>query len=475
MQSNVPLIVDLDGTLLRSDLLVESAFAFLRHHPLRALLPLSWLLNGKANLKGKLAADVSLDVSLLPYDEEVITFLRNEKSAGRTLVMATASHQSYAEAISAHLQIFERVIATNGDVNLSAIDKRDALVNEYGEQGFDYVGNSRDDLKVWASARKAYLANPEAGVEAAASRLGNVEQVVRTPSKAWRAWTKQLRLHQWVKNTLIFVPLLAAHRVTEIDLVLTGLLAFLFFGMCASSVYQLNDLLDLYEDRKHASKRFRPLASGTVSIKSVVLVCPVLLLAAFAGAAWLLPWKFALAMGCYYLLTLAYSFSLKRRMTVDVITLAMLYTMRIVAGVFVFDLSLTFWMLAFSMFLFLSLALVKRYVELYESRAMGSNERTPGRAYYPTDLEMLSSLGAASGYLAVMVLALYIQEQSTYTLYTYPQVIWLACPMLLYWITRIWMFAHRGWMDDDPVVFALKDPNSRILGILFVAVFWLAT
>jgi 4-hydroxybenzoate polyprenyltransferase/phosphoserine phosphatase len=470
-----PLIVDLDGTLLRSDVLVESAFAFLRQNPFRAFIPLFWLSAGKANLKAKLAAAVSLDVTLLPYDRQVIAFLEQEKAGGRTLILATASHQDYADAIATHLGLFARVLATCGDINLSARTKRDVLVREYGEKGFDYVGNSRDDLKVWASAHKAYLANPEIGVEAAATRLGNVEQVIRTPAHPWRAWIKQLRLHQWVKNILLFVPLLASHRVGELDLLVSGMLAFVLFGLCASSVYLLNDLLDMEDDRQHPSKRFRPLASGAVPIKAALIVFPALLLGAFGGAAWLLPWKFTLVLATYYALTLAYSLVLKRIMTVDVITLAMLYTMRIVAGTFAFDISLTFWMLAFSMFLFLSLALVKRYAELRESRSKGTTELTHGRGYLPNDLEMISSQGVASGYLAVMVLALYIQDQNTLALYHHPQVIWLACPLLLYWITRIWMIAHRGWMHDDPVVFAIKDRNSLLLGALFAVVFWFAT
>ncbi|CAG9932808.1 UbiA family prenyltransferase [Candidatus Nitrotoga arctica] len=475
MLINRPLIVDLDGTLLRSDMLVESTFAFLRQNPIRALIPLFWLSAGKANLKTKLAAAVSLDVTLLPYDRQVIAFLEQEKAGGRTLILATASHQDYADAIATHLGLFARVLATYGDINLSARTKRDVLVREYGEKGFDYVGNSRDDLKVWASAHKAYLANPEFGVEAAATRLGNVEQVIRTTAHPWRAWIKQLRLHQWVKNALLFVPLLASHRVGELDLLVYGMLAFVFFGLCASSVYLLNDLLDIEDDRQHPSKRLRPLASGMVPIKAALLVFPALLLGAFAGAAWLLPWKFTLTLASYYALTLAYSLVLKRIMTVDVITLAMLYTMRIVAGTFAFDVSLTFWMLAFSMFLFLSLAMVKRYGELRESRSKGKTELTHGRGYYPGDLEMISSQGVASGYLAVMVLALYIQDQNTLALYHHPQVIWLACPLLLYWITRIWMIAHRGWMHDDPVVFAMKDRNSLLLGVLFAVVFWFAT
>lgn len=470
-----PLVVDLDGTLLRSDLLVESGFAFLRHNPLRALAPLFWLRAGKANLKAKLAAEVSLDIPALPYDKQVIAFLEQEKADGRTLVLATASHTAYAERIATHLGLFDRVFATQGNTNLSARNKRDLLVREYGDKGFDYLGNSRDDLIVWSAADKAYLANPESGVEPAAARLGNMAQLMRTSVHPWRAWMRQLRLHQWAKNALIFVPLLASHRVAEPELLLTGLIAFLMFGLCASSVYLLNDLLDLEDDRRHATKRFRPLASGDVPIKAALIVLPALLLGSFAGAALLLPFQFFLALAAYYALTLAYSLWLKRIMAVDVIILAMLYTVRVVAGAFALEISLTFWMLAFSMFLFLSLALVKRYAELRELQNGDEFERARGRGYYPNDRNMISSLGSASGYLAVMVLALYIQDQATLQLYAHPKVIWLACPLLLYWITRIWMVTHRGWMNEDPVVFAIKDRNSWLVGVLFAAVFWLAT
>jgi 4-hydroxybenzoate polyprenyltransferase/phosphoglycolate phosphatase-like HAD superfamily hydrolase len=472
---NPPLVVDLDGTLVRSDLLVESGFAFLRHQPRRAFALLRWLAAGKANLKQRLASEVPLDVTFIPYEPLVVDFLGKEKAEGRPLILATSTHQRYADDIAAHLGLFDRVLATNGHTNLSARAKRDVLVSAFGEKGFDYVGNSRDDLAVWAAARKSHLANPEIGVAARAARFRNVEQVIRSSGKPWRAWMRQLRLHQWTKNLLIFVPLLAAHKIAEFDVLFSGVLAFLLFSMCASSVYLLNDLLDLEDDRQHPSKRYRPLASGTVSIKTALLAMPALLLGAFAGAIGFMPWKFWLALGSYYGLTLAYSLVLKRVMMLDVITLAMLYTLRLIAGAFAFQLSLTFWILAFSMFMFLSLALVKRYAELREERSNGKTERTKGRGYYPGDLEMISSLGAASGYLAVMVLALYVQEPATAILYRHPRVIWLACPVLLYWISHTWLLAHRGQMHDDPVVFAMKDRFSLLLGVLFGAIFWFAT
>ncbi len=467
-----PLVVDLDGTLLRSDLLLESAFGFLRQHPGRALAPLPWLLAGRAHLKSQLAAAVALDAASLPYNPEVLAFLQQQKAAGRTLVLATASHQSQADAIAVHLGLFDRVFASSPGTNLASNRKRGALVQAFGEKGFDYMGNARSDLVVWASSCKAYLVDPEFGVARAAQRLGNVEAVLSKGAPWLRAWGRQLRLHQWVKNILLFVPLLAAHRALEWPLLLHGLLAFLAFGLCASSVYLLNDLLDLQDDRQQSAKRLRPLASGAVSIKSVVLALPLLLLSAFALSLWLLPGKFTLALAGYYALTLAYSLVLKRVMTVDVIALAMLYTARIVAGTFAFGVRLTFWMLAFSMFLFLSLALVKRYAELRQTGP--HRERASVRGYYPGDLAMVSSLGAASGYLAVMVLALYIQDQATIAQYRHPQLIWLACPLLLYWITRAWMLTHRGWMHDDPVVFATRDRNSILTGLLFALVFWLA-
>ncbi|SFU17384.1 4-hydroxybenzoate polyprenyltransferase [Pseudomonas marincola] len=376
--------------------------------------------------------------------------------------------------IAEHLSLFDVVLASDAERNLSADRKRDLLVEHYGEHGFDYVGNSHDDLQVWAVARQAYVVNPESGVERLARKQGNVEQVIHSNPSGLKDWLKALRLHQWMKNTLIFVPLLAGHQITNPLLFWHGVLAFLLFGLCASSVYLLNDLLDLADDRHHHFKRNRPFAAGRLSIKSGLVAAPILLIAAFVGAAVFLSWAFMLVLLAYYILTLAYSLSLKRMMAVDVIALAMLYTSRIIAGTAAFSMALTFWILAFSMFMFLSLALVKRYAELRDAREKGRTEKARGRGYYPNDLEMISSLGASSGYLSVMVLALYIHDQTTSELYANPQVIWLACPLLLLWITRIWMMTHRGQMHEDPVVFAIRDRFSLVVGVMFCLVFWVA-
>lgn len=471
----LPLVVDLDGTLIRSDLLVESGLMFARQHPLRSLAPLVWLASGKAHLKGQLAKYTELEIAGLPYDSRVLDLIEEERAKGRQIILATASHRIFADQVAQHVKLFDRVLATEGDTNLSARKKRDRLVQEFGDKGFDYVGNSADDLPVWASARRAYVVNPERGVEERARALGNVERVIPSETNVLRGWVKAMRFHQWMKNLLVFVPLLASHRLGHVDLLFNGLLAFLFFGLCASSVYLLNDMLDLPDDRQHATKRKRPFASGVLSLQSGLLAFPALLVAAFAGSLWLLPPMFVVALAGYYGMTLAYSLVLKRRMVVDVITLAMLYTVRIVAGTFAFAVSATFWMLAFSMFIFLSLALVKRYAELHEGRSRGKTQAARGRGYYADDLPMLASLGGAAGYMSVMVLALYIQDQNTMALYRHPEVIWLACPLMLFWISRTWLMTHRGEMHEDPVVFAIKDKISLATGALFGAIFWIAT
>ena len=469
-----PLVVDLDGTLLRSDLLIETGLLFLRDRPHRFLDPLRWLLRGKAALKHELAYATDVDVSVLPYDEAVIEFIRAERGRGRRVVLATASHRRLAERVAEHLALFDEVISTEGDRNLSAGTKRDVLVKAFGEKGFDYLGNSADDLPVWSAARSGFIANASRSIERRARRLGNLSGVVSRAQSSWRDWAKALRLHHWLKNVLLFVPLLASHLYSVPALVAESLLAFVCFGLCASSVYILNDLLDVADDRHHLRKRYRPYASGRLTLRSGYLAVPVLLLAAFGLAAWQLPWLFVAGLGAYYLLTLAYSLWLKRRMVIDVMGLAALYTLRIILGGWAIGIGLSFWLLAFSMFLFLSLAMVKRYAELYDRQVQGNGEIVRGRGYLAGDLAMIASLGGAAGYLSVLVLALYINDPDTAQMYRRPEFIWLACPLLLTWISRVWMIAHRGGMHEDPVIFAIRDRASLLIVAATAAVFWAA-
>ena len=469
-----PLVVDLDGTLIRSDVLIESGFAYLKASPHRFYEPLLWLAReGKPGLKARLAGATNVDVAVLPYNAAVLEWLKAERKSGRTLILATASHERYAQAISAHLGLFDKTFASNENVNLSAHKKREKLVAEYGEKGFDYAGNSHDDIAVWQSANRAYVVNPSNGVERAARKIGNVERVIESRPPSAKTWAKSLRLHQWLKNLLIFVPLLAGHKLSSPDLAIAAIVAFLTFGLCASSVYLLNDLLDLEDDRHHPVKRRRPLASGALPLTWGLGLFPVLLVGSFAIAWLFLPWQFSVVLLGYYALTLAYSMYLKRQVMVDVVVLAMLYTIRIIAGTAAVDAQLTFWLLAFSMFIFLSLALVKRYAELHSMKERGL-VKTRGRGYVASDLSLISSLGTSSGYLAVLVLALYIQDGKTAGMYRHPQVIWLACPLLLYWVSRTWIIAHRGLMHDDPIVFAARDRVSLAVVVLCGLVFWAA-
>ncbi|HET9644208.1 MAG TPA: UbiA family prenyltransferase [Burkholderiaceae bacterium] len=472
---DLPLVVDLDGTLLRSDLLMEAGLMFLRDQPHRCLAPLQWMLRGKAALKRELADATEIDVSVLPYDRGVLEFIESERLRGRRVVLATAADSRLAQRVAQHLALFDEVIATEGNRNLSAKVKRDALVSSFGHRGFDYAGNSHDDLPVWGAARQAYVVNASGGIERRARSQGNVAGVFRSERSSLRDWSRAMRLHHWLKNVLIFVPLLTAHRYSEPILLLQAMLAFVCYGLCASSVYVMNDLLDLRDDRHHARKRFRPFASGRLSIQSGLVAFPFLLAAAFGLALWQLPQAFSNVLASYYVLTVGYSLVLKRRMVVDVVALAILYTLRVIAGAAALSIPLSFWLLAFAMFIFMSLALVKRYAELSRMSTKGREEgevrKAPGRGYFLDDLQMIGSLGTASGYMAVLVLALYVNDPHTAQLYRHQEVIWLACPLLLTWISRVWMMAHRGYMNEDPVVFAVRDRVSLGIGVLIAIVF----
>jgi 4-hydroxybenzoate polyprenyltransferase len=468
------LVVDLDGTLVLSDMLVENLFLFIRLHPLRVFAVIAWLLKGKVYFKRRLADAVLPDVERLPYNESLLAWLKQQRTADTWLVLATASDLRIARRVAEHLGIFDEVLGTES-ANLSSRNKCEALIQRYGERGYEYVGNSAADLAVWKTASVIHVANPERGTLAAARKIGKIEMVFENRPAYFHTLIKALRIHQWAKNLLLFVPLIASHRIMETQLLLSGLLAFIAFGACASSVYLLNDLIDLPDDRQHPTKCKRPLAAGTLPMFHALFLIPVLLLGAFVTALWLLPIQFAGVLAAYYILTLTYSLWLKRMVMLDVVTLAMLYTIRVVAGAAAMALVATFWILAFCMFIFLSLAFVKRYTELCDARQKGKTENFSGRGYYPADFQLLASLGGASGYISVLVLALYINDAASGTLYRSHQWMWAACPLLLFWLSRVWLLAHRGKMHDDPIIFALRDNVSRWIGAAFVLVFALAT
>lgn len=460
----VPLCVDLDGTLVRTDILLESLFLFLKRHFLQIFLLPFWLWKGRAFLKQQIARKVEFEPSLLPYREDLLAYLREQRRAGRSLVLATACDAKLARQVAGYLGIFDEVLASDGMTNLSGARKADRLVEVYGERGFDYVGNDAADVPVWHRARRAIVVDAGAAVRRAAERNGNVAKFFEGRRGGFLEYLRAIRMYQWVKNLLIFVPLVAAHELTNLALLQKAFVAFLAFSLCASSVYLLNDLLDLEADRRHARKRFRPLAAGTVPIAHGVLLIPLLLGAAFGMGA-LLAGNFVSLLAVYWVITVAYSLWLKSLLVLDVLVLACLYTLRIIAGGEAVDIMPSFWLLAFSMFLFFGLAIVKRASELVPLQ--NADKVVKVRSYRPIDLDALTSLGVPSGQLAVLVLAFYINSDDIVQMYAHPRLIWLLCPLLLYWLARVWLLTWRGKMHDDPIVFALRDKVS--LGVAVVA------
>lgn len=466
------LVVDLDATLLKTNLLLECLLALLREKPQYVFVLPLWLLRGKAHLKQQIARRVLLDLRVLPYRNEFLHYLETQRAEGRSLVLATANDEQIARQVADHLKLFDSILASDGTTDLSGESRRDRLVAQFGEKGFDYAGNDRHDAVVWASARKVILVGSNPQVSSGAARVAQVERVFEDQRKGPVPYLEALRPRHWLKNLLVFVPLVAAHRVHEIGLLGKALLAFLAFGCYASSGYLLNDLLDLSADRHHPQKRLRPFAAGDLPLSYALAMIPALLgLGCILGRLLSPPCLGVLLI--YFALTVTYSLYVKKIVLLDVILLAGLYTIRIMAGSASVGIWPSYWLLAFSTFLFLSLALVKRYGELVIMRSIEGKE-AKARGYEMADGELLAAMGTASGYLAVLVLALYITSGTAQVLYGRHELMWFLCPLLLYWISHVWLIAHRGRMHDDPLVFATRDRTSRTLILLMCATALLA-
>ncbi|MGB3390270.1 MAG: UbiA family prenyltransferase [Pseudaminobacter sp.] len=459
--SAIPLAVDLDGTLIASDLLWEGLFLLVRKNPLFLFLVPFWLTRGPARLKQAIAERVDIDPAALPYRDAVITRLRQEREAGREIVLATGTPRKFAEAVAAHLGLFDSVLATDGTENLTSGRKRRALVAAYGDGGFDYAGNSRHDLKVFDAARKAIVVAPDR--QAAQWQAAHGSETIPAPKVSLRTVMKMLRMHQWLKNSLIAVPMVLAHEYFDEGMLLACLLAFISFSAAASAIYIVNDFFDLPLDRRHPTKRNRPFASGALSIP-FGLGSIVVLLAVSIGAALFLPAAFAAVLAAYLVATTAYSLAVKRMLLIDVLMLAALYTVRILAGAAATDVDVSFWLLAFSIFFFLSLALVKRYVEL-RSSVLVPGERIAGRGYRAEDQDIIAQAGMASAFSSALVLALYIDSAAVRELYPHPWMVWPLAPIVLYLTMRVWILARRDEMHDDPVVFIIRDWRSQIVAL----------
>jgi 4-hydroxybenzoate polyprenyltransferase/phosphoserine phosphatase len=461
----LPLYVDLDETLIKTDLLLESVLRLVKRAPWSLLEMLWWLATGgKARLKDELAQRVDIDVAGLPYRASVVELCRQARSDGRSVTLATASHTKFADQIARHLGLFDGVIATTSEINMSGRRKLAAIQATCGPRGFVYVGNERRDLEIWRHAAGAIVCAGSQLVRKAA-RVATVHGHIPVSRTTMGTWLRAIRMHQWAKNTLVFLPMVPLLSVLPWQMWLQGLLGFVSFGLCASSVYLVNDLFDLEADRVHERKRHRPIASGELSLVAAGLWAVGLLIASFGLAALALPPLFVLMLFGYWVVTNAYSLDLKRRVNVDVIALAVLYTMRLLAGSAIIMVRPSFWILAFSVFLFFSLAAVKRLAELGNLRKTQVSAQAAGRGYHTGDIPVLMAQGTAAGQVAVLVFALYINESAA-AHFSRSEALWMICPLMLLWINRVWMKANRGELSEDPVVFALRDSFSRGAAVL---------
>ncbi len=452
------LVVDLDGTLTPVDTLHEALVKLIKERPRAALKIPRWLAAGKAEFKSNVADHATVDATILPYNAAVLERIEQARSEGWTIVLATASDRRVADAVAEHLGVFDEVIATTGENNLSGGAKRDALIERFGHGGFDYMGNDEADLPVWEAARRKLVVDAPDAVVAKARQMRGDAEIVSARVGVIRPLVKAARIYQWVKNLLIFVPLAASQQLSAANLG-NAFLAFLCFCFAASSIYLINDILDLEADRRHPRKRLRPFASGRAPIKNGLVGAVVLMAVALTGAALVAP-AFALVLLGYLFVTVNYSMWLKRHAIIDIVVLAGLYTLRILAGGAAIGVPLTLWLLGFSMFLFASLAFAKRYSEVAE--LLRRDEHTAaGRGYRIGDQNVLMSLGTSCGMASILTLALYVNSTQASGLYGDPRILWAECPLLLYWISRVWFAAQRERLTDDPIVFAFKDRVSR--------------
>ncbi|MCS5637105.1 MAG: UbiA family prenyltransferase [Myxococcota bacterium] len=465
-----PLVTDLDGTLIEGDLLWEGIIAILAEQPWRLLLLPFWLLGGRAHLKARVAESYTPNPALLPYKAEAVDYCRSARAAGRDVILASASPRQWVEPVAAHLGLFTTVLASGPDRNLKGREKLKALQDEIGTASFTYMGDSKADAPLWEAAEEAIGSGPSSSAAAILRAHPNAMalQADARPSRA-RAAIRVLRPRQWTKNLLVFIPLILAHQLQEMAKLGDVAISFVLFSAVASAGYIFNDLLDLQSDRNHANKRNRPIASGDLPVPhAFLLLAGVLIATILAVSAWAPP-LVGLMLAIYVVATFSYSLYLKQVLLVDVILLAGLYTHRILTGGVAARVEVSPWLLAFSAFFFLSLAFVKRYLELRRGKDDGSP--APGRrAYAATDVDLVESMGLICGFISIVVLCLFISGSEVTRLYAAPGLLWLMCPVMFYWIARIWFLARRGEVDEDPVLFATRDPKSYLAGLAVLAI-----
>jgi 4-hydroxybenzoate polyprenyltransferase len=465
---NVPLVVDLDGTLLKVDSLHEAFVLLVSQSPRSILHVLLALRQGRAAFKAAISDHVLPDTATIPVEETVRASVERARSDGRQVYLATAADRRLAEAVAASMGLFSGVFASENGVNLKGQVKADRLIAEFGPRGFDYIGNAEADLPTWRAARTPIAAAAPAGLIARLSRERPDTVVLSQRGRDPRPYLRAMRPHQWLKNSLIALPAIAGHDFSFAAL-FAVLIAFASFNLGASSVYLVNDMLDLPHDRAHPEKCRRPFAAGTLPLSHGIVLLAVAAVLSI-GLAFLLPWKFLAMLGGYFGLAMAYAFYLKRKLMIDVVALAALYGIRVLAGGAATGIALSHWLIAFSFFVFLSLALVKRAAEMM-ALPTTSVTKVEGRGYRRTDLATITSLTSASGFVAVLVLALYINSPEIVSHYSRPELLWGVCIILTYWLGRVCFLAGRGEMNQDPIAFAATDWISWLAGTIVAALF----
>jgi 4-hydroxybenzoate polyprenyltransferase/phosphoserine phosphatase len=455
-----PLVVDLDGTLTPADVSIESFVRFASQRPLNIMLLIIWLLRGRSFAKAMVARRSPVDAATIRLRPEVVSAINDARGAGRSVILASGSHRRNVNRIARHAGMFDYAMGSSARSNLKGSAKLAWLRSVLGDTPFDYIGDSRADTPLWNAAHSAYSTGhrPHAQVMA-----------LYVPKPRWRAVLKALRPHQWAKNALVFVPLATAGMIFNGPAIAAALLAAILFSAVASAIYQINDLIDIDADRAHPTKQHRPLAAGAISVPFALTLAITLLAGAFSVAMLVLPPAFAVALAAYLALTLAYSLRLKAVMTLDVIALGCLYTLRIIAGAAAVSVAVSFWLLLFSLFFFLSLGYLKRYTEL--AFAADPERLVGGRGYVGSDIEVVGTAGISAGMVSVLILALYIEDMRSGGIYTMPDLLWAILLGLLYWVNRVWMMARRGEVDGDPVAFALRDRRSLVLGALIGSIY----
>lgn len=469
--NTLPLVVDLDGTLICTDILFESALLFLKNNPLNFFTMIIWLFKGRAYLKERLTHRINIDIDTLPFNQDLLSYIENEKSKGRTIFLATASNQLIAQKICDKLSLFDGLMGSNTEVNLKGKVKASAL-NKKFPSGFSYAGDSYSDLAIWNSAKEIILVNCSCSVAKKAYKTGKVTEHFPRPSQ-WRATLKGARLHQWSKNTLVFLPLILTGHFTQVSAITATALSFLALCLVASSTYFFNDLMDLNDDRKHWSKKSRPLASGTLNPQLAIMSALLALTTGFI-VAFIVSIKIVLLIGLYIAISLSYSLKLKQTPLLDTFIIAFLFSLRIIIGVIAAQADFSPWLIVLAMFFFNSLSLCKRYTELKRA-TQTSKETSKVRGYLISDLPLIMATGVATGFGAVLIMVLYlINDAFLQTFYGNTTWLWGFPVTLHLFLCRIWLICHRGLLDDDPVIYTLKDPLSLVLLLFALVCFTMA-